>query len=129
MNKGVLISVGVLVAVIVIAVLYTQGGYKGKISSTPTPAVREIMVEGSEYKFSPAAINLTAGETIKVTFKNMGKLPHNLTVAGLGVATNTISGGQQDSVTVTPDKSGMYTFFCSVDGHRQLGMEGKVEVK
>lgn len=146
MNKGVLIGIGILAAVLVVAYFAVGGGvYKApKKQPVPTPAaqeetppappttggeVREIMVSGNEYKFSPATINFTKGETVKITFKNMGKLPHNLAITELGVTTATIAGGAEDSVTVTADKTGMYTFFCSVGNHRQLGMEGKVEVK
>lgn len=144
MNKGIGIGLGVLAAVFVVAYFAVQGGlYKAPTKSTPTvqeetpPApptvtegeVREIMVEGDEYSFSPEMIELVAGETVKITFKNTGNLPHNLVITELGVSTKTIPGGAEDSVTVTADKTGMYTFFCSVGNHRQLGMEGKVEIK
>ncbi len=147
MNKGIAISLGVLAAAIVVAYFAVQGRvYKMPTKQalptpavqestpplppeTPEGAVREIMVSGNEYKFSPATISLTKGETVKILFRNMGKLPHNLTVTELGVSTKTIPAGAEDSVTVTADKTGMYSFFCSVSNHRQLGMEGKVEVK
>lgn len=142
MSKNVWLVLGVLIALVVVAVLALQGGYK-----TPAPAVvapqtqtptavseeaaagREIVVSGSEFKFSPASISLTKGETVKLTFKNTGTFPHNLTIAELGVATKTIGGGEEDSVTVTADETGSYTFYCSVGTHRSQGMEGKVEVK
>lgn len=145
MNKGVLLGIGILAAVAAVAFFVVQDlGNKAPKKSVPAvtqeeappapPTVtegeaREIIVEGDEYMFSPKAIALTAGETVKITFKNMGKLPHNFVITELGVTTATIAGGQTDSVTVTADKSGMYSFFCSVGNHRQLGMEGKVEVK
>lgn len=145
MNKGILIGIGVLATVSAVAVLVSQDLGKIKPKASPTPVAqeeippapptvtegetREIVVEGDEYMFSPKAISLTKGETVKITFKNMGKLPHNLVITELGVSTKTIAGGQTDSVTVTANKTGMYSFFCSVANHRQLGMEGDVEVK
>lgn len=145
MNKGVLIGIGILAAVSAVAFFVVQDlGNKAPKKSTPAvtqeetpPAppnvtegeIREIMVGGDEYMFSPKAISLTKGETVKITFKNMGKLPHNLIITELGVSTKTIAGGQEESITVTADKTGMYAFFCSVSNHRQLGMEGDVEVK
>lgn len=144
MNKGILIGIGVLAAIVVVAYFAVPGGlYKAPGAPVPTtqeeiqpasPAVtegevREIMVEGDEYSFSPTTFELVAGETVKITFKNTGKLPHNLTITELGISTKTIGGGQTDSVTVTADKTGMYSFFCSVGNHRQLGMEGSLEIK
>lgn len=146
MSKNVWLGLGVLIALAVVAVLALQGGYKTPVKPTRAPAVvapqtqtpttskgatasREIVVSGSEFKFSPASISLTKGETVKITFKNTGNLSHNLTIAELGVSTKTIGGGEEDSITVTADKTGSYTFYCSVGNHRQQGMEGKLEVK
>lgn len=150
MSKNIWLGLGGLIALAVVAVLALQGGYKAPQTasqapvSTPvvtqetgTPGAasegaavgREIVVSGSEFKFSPASISLTKGETVRITFRNTGNLPHNLTIAELGVATKTIGAGQTDSVTVTADKTGNYTFYCNVGNHRQQGMEGKLEVK
>lgn len=144
-SKNVWLILGVLIALVVVAVLALQGGYKTPAKPTPvvvpqtqTPAAattekageaREIVVSGSEFKFSPASISLTKGETVKITFKNTGTLPHNLTIAEFGISTKTVGGGQEDSITVTADKTGTYAFYCGVGNHRQQGMEGKVEVK
>lgn len=149
MSKNVWLILGVLITLAVVAVLALQGGYKTPVGRpTQAPAVvapqtqtptatnegqasgaREITVSGSEFKFSPSSINLTKGETVKITFKNTGTLPHNLTIAELGISTKTVGGGQEDSVTVTADKTGSYTFYCDVGNHRQQGMEGRLEVK
>ena len=67
---------------------------------------------------------------VVVDFTNRSPLPHNFTVANasnkvLG-ATPTFVGGTK---TLTLKlKPGVYTFFCSVPGHRQAGMEGKLTV-
>lgn len=142
MSKNVWLVLGVLIALVVVAVLALQGGYKTQAPATVAPQTqtptatneaattgREIAVSGSEFKFSPASISLTKGETVKITFKNTGTLSHNLTIAELGVSTKTVGGGQEDSVTVTADKTGNYAFYCSIGAHRSQGMEGKVEVK
>ncbi len=67
--------------------------------------------------------------TVTITMTNMSPLEHNVTIASgstvLG-ATPTFSGGAR-SVTVKL-KPGTYTFYCSVPGHRQAGMEGTLTV-
>lgn len=108
----------------------SSGGTPEMVVSTDSASPeKEIVVSGDEYSFSPASISLTKGETVKLTFKNTGGLPHNFVITELGVSTKTIHGGQEDSVTFTVEKTGTYTFFCSVGNHKQLGMEGEVSIK
>lgn len=111
-------------------------------TQTPTTAVTEstpaatttqqetvINVAGTEYNLIPKSINLEAGKPVKIVYKNTGTLPHDLVITELGVRTKVIGGGKEDTLIFTPDKSGNFTFFCSVGNHRQLGMEGSVRVK
>ncbi len=67
--------------------------------------------------------------TVTITMANMSPLEHNVTIAEgskvLG-ATPTFVGGTR---TLTLKlKPGKYTFYCSVPGHRQAGMEGTLNV-
>jgi plastocyanin len=67
--------------------------------------------------------------TVTITMANMSSLEHNVTIAEgskvLG-ATPTFAGGSR-TLTLTL-KPGKYTFYCSVPGHRQAGMEGTLNV-
>jgi plastocyanin len=66
---------------------------------------------------------------VTITMTNMSPVEHNVTVAQgstvLG-ATPTFQGGSR-SLTLKL-KPGTYTFYCSVPGHRQAGMEGTLTV-
>jgi plastocyanin len=66
---------------------------------------------------------------VTITMTNMSPLEHNVTVAKGGTvlgATPTFQGGTK---TLTLNlKPGNYTFYCSVPGHRQAGMEGTLTV-
>jgi len=61
---------------------------------------------------------------------NAGKIPHNLVVEGpntQGDKTELIAPG--GNATLTADlKTGNYTLYCDVPGHRQLGMVAKISV-
>ena len=61
--------------------------------------------------------------------QNQGKVPHNLVIQGTGVdeATSDLAPGASESLTVEL-KPGTYDFFCSIPGHKQLGMDQKVTV-
>jgi plastocyanin len=67
--------------------------------------------------------------TVTIVFTNNSPLEHNVTIAEgskiLG-ATPTFKGGSK-TLTLTL-KPGTYTFYCSVPGHRQAGMEGTLTV-
>ncbi len=78
--------------------------------------------------YNTKALSAKAG-TVTITMANMSPLEHNVTIAEgskvLG-ATPTFKGGTQ---TLTLKlKPGKYTFYCSVPGHRQAGMEGTLSV-
>ena len=114
-------------------------GSTAPTSETPTTgtgqvvaAVTKITIEGDEFRFAPADISVTRGATVELTFKNIGRAPHNYIVTELGLATKTISGGKTDVVTfVVPNTPGTisYASFCSVPGHKEAGMVGTIEVK
>jgi plastocyanin len=80
-------------------------------------------------KFDKTSLEATAGN-VTIDFTNDSSLPHDVKLEGPGVngeGTNTITGS---STSVTLDlQPGEYTFYCSVDGHRAAGMEGKLVVK
>jgi plastocyanin len=61
---------------------------------------------------------------------NKSSTPHDIAIEGNGVNDKgpVVSGGKTSTVKVTL-KPGTYTFFCSVPGHRQAGMQGKITVK
>jgi len=66
---------------------------------------------------------------VTIVMANMSPVEHNVTVASgskvLG-ATPTFAGGSRSlELTLKP---GTYTFYCSVPGHRQAGMEGTLTV-
>jgi plastocyanin len=79
-------------------------------------------------KYDKTQLEATAGD-ITIDFTNDSPLQHDVVVEGNGVneASDKITGSK---TTLSLNlKSGTYTFFCSVDGHRAAGMEGTLVVK
>jgi plastocyanin len=67
--------------------------------------------------------------TDAIQFVNRSPLPHNVTIArGAKVvaATKTIQGATTTATATLA--SGQYVFYCSVDAHRQAGMQGTLTV-
>ena len=79
------------------------------------------------YKFANAEAPAGA---LTLSSKNDSTVDHNISVEGNGVNKKgpVVKDGGVSDVKVTL-KPGAYTFYCSVDGHRQGGMEGKLTVK
>ena len=66
---------------------------------------------------------------VTITMTNSSPLEHNLTLAQgpkvLGATPTFVGGSRTLTLTLKP---GVYTFFCSVPGHRKAGMEGTLTV-
>ena len=83
-----------------------------------------------QLKFTKSSLSAKAG-TVAIKFANSSQIAHNLTIqqgtSGPTVgATPTFQGGARTlSVKLQP---GTYTFFCSVPGHRDGGMQGTLTV-
>ena len=62
--------------------------------------------------------------------QNKSSTPHDIAIEGNGVDEKgeVVQGGGVSQVKVTL-KAGTYTFYCSVPGHREAGMQGKIAVK
>ncbi len=99
-----------------------------KAPIAPTTQLALAANPAGALSYNTKQLSAKAG-TVQITMANMSPLEHNVTIASgstvLG-ATPTFVGGSR-SVTVKL-KAGTYTFYCSVPGHRQAGMEGTLKV-
>ncbi len=87
-----------------------------------------IVLNADEFNFSQKNIKLKKGQQVTIRLVNKGGAPHDLVVEELGIKTNRLRSGEVEDITFTPDRTGKFTFYCSVPGHRQAGMEGVIEV-
>jgi len=92
-------------------------------------AAERVVVNASEFAFEPAQITVDQGEEVTLVLENHGALSHNLHVEGLSVGTETIQTDTTTEVTFTPQESGRYTIKCTVPGHFEAGMEGRLVVR
>jgi plastocyanin len=107
----------------------TSSSPSGSASGGGGSTVTEAADPSGQLKFTSDNLTAKAGKTT-VKFTNASQLPHNMTIvdsSGKQVgATPTFTGGTK---SFTADlKPGKYTFYCSVPGHRQAGMQGTLTV-
>ena len=93
------------------------GGEGGTVSITANP--------DGELAYEETSVSTPAGE-VTIEFDNPASVGHDVVVEDDGgnelIATDVITG---DSTTASGTlEPGEYTFYCSVAGHREAGMEG-----
>lgn len=109
-------------------------------------------VEASNLKFSPATIEVTAGQPVKLTLRNRDTVEHDLSameipITGMDTADEPVAGhdmshmadtpdlhvvaaaGGTGSIEFTPTEPGTYQLSCTVPGHAAAGMVGSLVVK
>jgi len=87
------------------------------------PAGDTVTVETLDNEFSPADLEVAAGDT-EITLDNTGQNPHTFTSDELGVDED-VAPGEQTTFTVTAEP-GTYEFICRL--HESLGMVGTLTV-
>jgi plastocyanin len=89
----------------------------------------DIPVASGGLAYQYAGALATAGQ-VTIQSKNPQAIDHDIAITGNGVNAKgevvTNGGTSKFSINLKP---GTYTFYCSVDGHRQAGMVGKLTVK
>jgi uncharacterized cupredoxin-like copper-binding protein len=106
-----------------------------------------LTIRASEMQYAPAKLHLRAGVPVHLTLINDGKVLHDFNLKGSEKETmaghehhaahGQTTAGQGSHVAVQPGQSaalhftpaaGEIEFYCSVPGHREAGMTGKLLV-
>ncbi len=83
-------------------------------------------ITATDLAFEPTDLSLPAGTT-DLTLVNEGAAEHDVTVDELGLEVYAAPG---ETTTESVDlEAGSYTFYCSIPGHREAGMEGTLTVE
>jgi uncharacterized cupredoxin-like copper-binding protein len=123
------LRVATAVAALIVVLAACGGGSGGGSSSPPASSGKKIDVTLKDFSITLAGGSTVQPGTYTFVVTNKGPSSHNLTVDGPGVsdqATPTFGPGTKN-LTVTL-KSGTYDLFCSVPGHKALGMDTKLTV-
>ena len=116
--------------VALLATACTSGG--GDVSggggdqAAAAPAAIEVML--ADFSISPSAISVPAGQPIEFTVMNHGLAPHTfaVVVADQTFETELIDPEGQATLEVPALEAGAYEAYCTVAGHKDLGMVATV---
>lgn len=121
-------------------------------ASTPAEATTEVTVEASDFAYKPASITVPADEPVTITLNNIGKVEHDFVVEKIELtdvhASDTgpaahhagehetdydlhffARAGDSATLQFTALEPGNYEVFCSIEGHKEAGMIGKLTVE
>ena len=101
-----------------------------KQPATSSPSTVRLAPKGDQLLFDTNQLTAKAGK-LTVDFTNNSAIAHDVVVSDqankvLGKTPVFDGGTKSFNVTLKP---GTYTYYCSVPGHRQAGMQGTLTVK
>jgi plastocyanin len=110
-----------------ITIVTVETAREAASSSTSGSTERILLETGDDFSWSLTTIEAEPGQFIEV--RNSGVLEHHFVVDEWGI-NETISAGQLKLIQVPADvrPGDTFTFYCSVPGHRDGGMEGTISI-
>ena len=125
--------------------------HEGEADAGGLVEVTLYAVEGRPWRFEPAIVEVPVGHRVKLTLVNDGRAEHDVEIAGVpadvegaggaadhdrlggghhleGVVAAHAEPGTTATVVFTPTAVGEYEFTCTIPGHKEAGMVGKLVV-
>jgi plastocyanin len=96
-------------------------------ASDVADGAREIEVSATSFEFDPDEITVIAGEEVAIVLTS-DDLLHDFTIDDLD-AHVAADRGETETGGFRAGEPGEYTFYCSVEGHLEAGMEGTLIVE
>lgn len=120
------VAVGLAITLLVAA---CGGGSQNGAANGDGTSDDVVAITGTDgLAFEPAALTVPAGK-VTVELTSEPSAPHTFTIEEPGdVEVVRAQGGQTATGTIDLEP-GTYTFYCSIPGHRQAGMEGTLTVQ
>lgn len=114
----------------------------------PANGTPDVVIDISikNLRFAPSTVDVPAGKTVRINVTNQDATEHDLLVQGLhiekvGEATGAhhagatpdmlvvhVTASGNGSITFHTDEKGTFAFYCTIPGHKDAGMVGKMTV-
>ncbi|MDR7466780.1 MAG: cupredoxin domain-containing protein [Armatimonadota bacterium] len=136
--------IGVLLILVALAGFGAMGGWGGgppvwmphmgwgqgapaESAATPIAGADREIVSLVDFGFRPGQIRVRAGGPVNLELVNEGRVRHDLTIPALGFRA-VVGPGQRVTAGLAGAQAGDYEVYCSVPGHREAGMVGRLVV-
>jgi nitrite reductase (NO-forming) len=93
-----------------------------------TNVVDGKMVYVNEQGVANPTLNVVLGDTVEIELQSGEGAEHDFLIDELGVASSKFSGSAKQTVRFKVNKAGEFLYYCSIPGHRQVGMFGTIKV-
>lgn len=99
-------------------------------AAAPADVVLDVQAGGpaGEFTFTPATLSASEGAVVRVVLHNAGRAPHTFTLPEFDADAGEVAPGGEATVTFRATREGSFAYWCSVAGHRQAGMVGRLDV-
>lgn len=84
-------------------------------------------INATEFGYDPSSFTIPADTATDVTLENTGVVEHDITIDELDLKIYAAASSSTTESVTAP--AGTYTFYCSIPGHRDSGMEGTLTVE
>lgn len=88
-----------------------------------------VTVEATEFAFDPEDFSLPADEDVELTLANKGVVEHDIVVEELDDRELVYADAGETVTETVSVPAGTYSYYCSIPGHRDAGMEGTLTVE
>ncbi|MEM4311020.1 MAG: cupredoxin domain-containing protein [Nitrososphaerales archaeon] len=98
--------------------------------------------EGQALSSPGPTLKVKVGETVKINFINKGQIPHTFAIvqelkfdatplfgASIGSPSKPIFPDVESSIIFTANRAGSFSYICTVPGHLERGMLGKIIIE
>jgi uncharacterized cupredoxin-like copper-binding protein len=120
-------------------------------AAQPAQPSTDIIVEMTDFAYSPSSVTVPIGQPVTLTVKNVGNVEHDFVVEKIDATTKVIQDNGSDAhhahgeepnydlhisagvgeasiIEFTAQEPGTYKVFCTVEGHEEAGMIGELTV-
>jgi uncharacterized cupredoxin-like copper-binding protein len=95
--------------------------------ASPAMTSNVFVIEAHDTYFTPEDLTIPADTEVTLKIVNKGLMQHDFMCDSLKLASGRVNAGGEIELKVKA-KKGSYQFYCSVPGHKMLGMVGVLKV-